>query len=228
MAVALVSTSALHAVAIATNTNGGFGSVLSNSAMDFSDDGTTLTISWATGGGAFNDNLVIYFDTVLGGAVDTSSFTDIADGGRAAISGNGMGGGESVLTFAAGFAPDFALSSDSGFAGVFGGLSANHTFVADGGLSGAGTGGDPYLISILLADIGVTPGDSFGVAATYLNSGNAFRSDEAFESAGLGADNPGNNPATFTGFDTINTVPEPSSVSLLGLGGLALLVRRRR
>ena len=83
-------------------------------------------------------------------------------------------------------------------------------------------------MSLSLANLGVTPGNSFGVVATYLNNGNAFRSDEAFVSAGLAPGNVGQNPVTFQGFDTVSTVPEPSSAALLGLGALAMITRRRK
>ena len=114
----LATASALQAVSIATNTNTGFGGVLGNSSMDFTDDGTTLTITWSTGGAAFNDSLVIYFDTTVGGASDTSTYTDTADGGRRAISGFD-GVNSSVITFGGGFTADSALSVDSSFAGFF-------------------------------------------------------------------------------------------------------------
>jgi len=223
----LAAATASQAVSLATNTNNGFGGVLGNSStLDFTDDGTTLTITWATGGGAHNDIAVFYFDTTAGGATDTTSLTDSGDPGRSAISGFD-GTNTADLTFGGGFGADSALSIQSGFAGFFNGLGASHNFVTSANLTGSGTGGDPYVMDLSLANLGVTPGDSFNVVATYI-SGTAFRSDEALASAGLGAGNPGNASATFTGFDTVTTVPEPSSAALLGLGGLALVLRRRK
>ena len=63
----------------------------------------------------------------------------------------------------------------------------------------------------MLSDIGLTPGDSFDYVATYLNSSNAFRSDEFYQGAAFAAGNPGTGSATLTSSNTfVSVVPEPS------------------
>ena len=76
-------------------------------------------------------------------------------------------------------------------------------------------------------EIGLSPGDSFDFIGTYLNSSNAFRSDEAFGD-GIAAGNPGNSDVTFTSSLTYTPIPEPSSALLGSVALLGLLRRRHR
>ena len=70
----------------------------------------------------------------------------------------------------------------------------------------------------------------FKYVVTYLNSDNAFRSDELNgHSTPLGG-NIGQNPFTFDNYNLFQSVPEPGSVTLFSVGllGMSWLRRRQR
>ena len=220
-----------------SGTGSGFGNVLgSNSKIywDSSYAGGALNLGIQLGGGGLFDRGVIYIDSVAGGFADTTTINDNGDPGRAAISGNGTGGGTSELTFAAGFNPDYAITIEDGFAGLFqlnAGGAGSLGFVTT--LNFTPTG-NPSLQQregeLLLSDIGLLAGDSFKWVATYLNSGNAFRSDELNGQDTLPGGNIGNNPFTFDNYNLVQSVPEPATTTLLGVGLLAGVswMRRKR
>lgn len=213
------------------NGNGGFGGVFSGSnALELTQNDSVINATLARGAGGFNDAMVFYLDTASGGFANTGTFDDTGDGLRRAISGFD-GTNRSTVNFATGFDADFAIAMDQNFAGLWS-LSGtgSHTFVADLNLSPAGTTTSlTYDFDFNLASIGLAPGDSFDFVGTYLNAGNAFRSDEAFGD-GIAAGNPGNTAITFTSANTVVTaVPEPSSFALVAIcGGAAYVMRRRK
>lgn len=225
-----------QAVNYAGNGNSGFGGPIGqggSSALTLTDDGTTLFGTVNKGPNGFNDVLVIYIDSTAGGFTDTSGFADGNDGLRKSISGFDGGANRSTLTFASGFAADYALalgpSSDS-FGGLWslangGGNSLG--FVSSANLTPTGTSSSStYTFSISLASIGVTPGNSFKLFGTY-TSNSGYRSDEAV--AGNETGTQGWNPFTQTSFSTytVAAVPEPTTLALAA-SGLALLVGLRR
>lgn len=184
-----------------------------------------------------NDALIIYLDSVPGGFTDTSGFSDANDGSRKAISGFD-GSNRSTLTFESGFDPDYAIAlgpSDNSFGGLWqlaDGGNNSLPYITSVNLSPTGTAtAGTYTFSFSLADIGLTPGsgESFNLFGTYI-SNSGYRSTEAI--AGDDTGTSGWNAFTQTGFATYTTTPapEPSTLALLGLSGLAgmVLVRRRQ
>jgi len=167
-------------VGFSTGINAGFGDVIgAGSELHIDTDGSgTLSIGLVSGGGGLNDAVVIYIDTGVGGFADTGSFTDTADPLRRAISGTD-GTNSSVLTFASGFEADYALGIEAGFAGLWELTTGSHTFVNSASLIPTGnSGAGQWEMTLSLSDLGLAPGATFRYVATYLNSGNAFRSDE--------------------------------------------------
>lgn len=226
------------------NGGSGFGGPIGQGTLSLSDDGTTLSGTITRGPGGFNDQLVIYIDSVAGGFADTSGLGDAQDGLRQAISGfNGTN--RSLVTFSGGFQADYALAlgpqSDS-----FGGLwtlaaGGNNSLIFNSNANLSPTGGGTassasFTFSISLASIGVAPGTGFRFVTTFLNGGSAYRSNESFGNSmpngtADGGNNIGQNPVTVPDSATYGTpvIPEPATFIWVaaGLGGL-LLARRRK
>ena len=216
------------------NGNTGFGGPVGQGSLTLTDDGTTVSGTFTKGSGAMNDVLVLYVDSVPGGFSTTANFTDNADGLRRAISGYDAFWGRSTLTMPSGFYADYAIalgpSSDN-----YGGLwqlqaNASHNFINSVNLNPTGNNSaSTYTFSFAVSDIGLTPGsgESFGLFGTLI-SNTAYRSDEALPGNVSGSQ--GWNPFASSGdvTYTIATVPEPSTLALLSLPGLAALFHIRR
>lgn len=179
--------------------NQGFGDVLGQNSqlhIDSSADGQlfiglegqTLLSPTGTGG------VVIYIDSVAGGAVSTAALTGTNDLQQRLASGQGVAGERSSLFFAPGFRADYAV--------VFGPTTAMMYRIAgvnliplNGAQLGASTdvnGGDDvaYVLSggttgarirefrAPLATMGMQPGDACLFVATLLDGNNAVRSNE--------------------------------------------------
>lgn len=251
------TTASLHATTYSGNgltigTNGAFTGAVGGGSLTLTDDGTNVfgtftkgpeTASLGSGGGNgdFNNNLVIYIDSVSGGFANTSGFKDTQDGSRKAISGYNNTTQFSVMTFANGFLPDYGISLRAA-SGPFGGLwqlangGANSLpFKQSVNLSPLGPVTAPvFTFSFSLANIGLTPGagQSFNLFGTFVsNTGN--RSGEAL--AGNDLVDPsvapltkGFVPFTQTAFASYTTVPEPSTLAILGLSSLLVIHSLRR
>ena len=214
----------------------GFGGPVGTGSLAINDSSTDMSFTLNRGAGTHNDVLVVYLDTQPGGFGDTSLFTDSADGGRTAVSG-ATATSRTTVNFAEGFGADNALSIENGFIGVFG-LAENgsHTYLFGEGQTGGNTAAS-YTLNLTAAQmeqIGITAGsgETFSFVGTLI-SPTAYRSDETIgASTTIGADggpNPGsNNPLTFTESLTFTTVPEPGTITLGVLGGLAALMYRGR
>jgi hypothetical protein len=233
-------------------TNGAFTGAVGGGTLTLTDDGTTVfgtftkgpeTASLGMGGGngQFNNNLVIYIDSVGGGFADTSGFKDTQDGSRKAISGYNSSSQFSVMTFASGFLPDYGISlraTNDNFGGLWGlanGGANSLAFKQNVGLTPVNTAmATTYSFAFALTNIGLTlgGGQTFKLFGTFVsNTGN--RSGEAI--AGNDLVNPsaaplkkGFVPFTQTAFASYTTIPEPSTLALFGLTALVLARRKRR
>ena len=231
--VAALAATQASAATYAGNGNTGFGGPIGLGSLSLTDDGTTLTGTFTKGTGSFSDVLVLYIDSGAGGFSSTSGFADTGDGLRKAISGYD-GSNRSLMTFATGFLPDYAIAlgpASDNFGGLWqladGGANSLN-FVSSVSLSPTGTSSSPtYTFSLSLASIGVTPGNAFELFGTYI-SNSGYRSTEAIVGDDTGVQ--GWNPFSQTSFGTYTTtpIPEPSAIAFLGLGGLAFVAFRRR
>jgi hypothetical protein len=228
--IALTSQSALYP----GNGGTGFGGTIGLASLSLTDDGTTVFGQINKGTGGFNDVLVLYIDSTAGGFADTSGFADGADGLRKAISGFDGAANRSVMTFAGGFSPDYAIAlgpASDNFGGLWqlaNGGANSLNFISSVNLNPTGTSGSAtYTFSFNVSQIGLAPNSAatFRLFGTYI-SNTGFRSDEALPGTDTGSQ--GWNPFTQTQFASYTIVPEPSLAALLGLGASALLGFRRR
>ncbi len=220
-----------------TGINSGFGDVIGESSILTADSTSSgdLSFTLTRGVGNLNDVMVIYIDADNGttGITNTSVLTDISDNGRSAISGSSSSN-SSDLEFAFGFAANYAITLESTFSGLYaiGNDPTNHNFQRDLGTAF----NDPlYEMTLTMGDLGLSAGDSFRYVATYLNSSNTWRSNEfhGVSAATVGSDNIGLNPFSlaegdFNTFRSASTVPEPSTIILLGSSLAGLILFRRR
>ncbi|MEL7500514.1 MAG: PEP-CTERM sorting domain-containing protein [Planctomycetota bacterium] len=237
-AVCFLPTHSVHADMYLGNGNSGFGGVLGTGSLELTQgtgaDSTKIFGNFARGGGNFNDALIIYIDSETGGFSNTSSFNDTADELRSGVSGFD-GTDRSTVNFAAGFEADYAIGmkvfggSSTDFAGLFDLDSSSHGFVTSVGTGGLDAQSNSnFTFEFDLADIGLGLTDDFRFVATYLNSTNAFRSDEAI-GAGIGPGNPGNGGSvTFTNSLLFSSVPEPTTALTFGACLVGIGFRRRR
>ncbi len=216
------------------NGNSGFGGPIGLGSLTLTDNGTTISGTVNKGPNGFNDVLVLYIDSTVGGFSDTSGFADGGDGLRKAISGFDGGGNRSLLTFAGGFLPDYAIAlgpASDNFGGMWqlaNGGANSLNFVTSVNLNPTGNNNSPtYTFSFNVSQIGLTPnsGATFSLSGTYTSNG-GFRSDEAVAGNDVGAQ--GWNPFLQTAFASYTIVPEPSTLTLFGLAALSGLVWLRR
>ncbi len=225
--------------------NSGFGDVLGSGSLTHIDSDAlgNLQLGLQLGAGAFNDIAVIYIDSVPGGVADLVSLADIAGDHRAAISGDGTDSSFSDLTFAPGFAADYALAWNNISAELYRiTAGAAHTFLGD--LGAVSTTPGHWETSLSLADIGVSAGGALDYFVTYMNPSNAYRSNEGTGFLALSPPsndangNPGND-SSFPGDSTwtmnedefirfVTAIPEPSTFAFMSLALVGLLTLRRR
>jgi hypothetical protein len=209
--------------------------------LTLSDDGVTVSGTLNTGGNLNGNAFVLYLQTGAGGFNSTIGFNDSNDQLRSAISqytatGNGGGVGQSILDFASGFAPNYAIAMqpDSGinFGGLWqlanGGANSlnyvNSVNVSPTGVDTAGT----YTFSFNLSDVGLTGGQSFELFGMQISQ-TGYSSPEALGGTLTGANGWGGTQNE-VGYSTYTTtpVPEPSTVAMSLSGLAALLAFRRR
>jgi hypothetical protein len=212
--------------------NNGFGNVIGSQSTLYIDSSLSgqLNFGFQRGLGTFPNNnvIVIYIDSKSGGFNSTANFTDTDDGGRRAISGYDVNQGRSTLTFANGFNADYAIAIQPSFAGLFELIEGgSHNFVAP--VSGDGFNNDGNRateVQMTLSNLGMAQGGTLKYIATYI-SDTAFRSNE-FNGVSSSSFGGGWNPVTLNDFHSFQSVPEPTSLSLLGLTALAAMTGYRR
>lgn len=212
------------------NGNTGFGGPVGPSTMDFSDDGTTVSVTFTKGGGSFNDALVIYIDAnVPGRSVIDGAVNDEGDALRRAISSAGTNA--SVITFPPGFEathaiaiyPDNPSDPNNGFGGLWsipatGQINNNDLNYITSVNSTLTTGGQAsFTFDFDWAEIGLTgvATDNIDFVATYLNPNDSFLSNEGYGN-GLPPSNPGGNSVTFTQYYRYQNNLSGNSNPLLG------------
>ena len=223
------------------NGSSAWGGAIGLGTLTLSDNGTTVFGTLNTGGNLNGNAFVLYLQTGAGGFNSTIGFNDSNDQLRSAISqytatGNGGGVGQSILDFASGFAPNYAIAMqpDSGI--NFGGLwqlangganSLNYVNSVNLSPTGVDTAGT-YTFSFNLSDVGLTGGQSFELFGMQISQ-SGYSSPEALGGNLTGANGWGGTQ-TEVGFQTYTTtpVPEPSTVAMSISGLAALLAFRRR
>lgn len=204
----LISTGSFAQTNYSGNGNGGFGEPVGGSSMTISDDGTVVTITFNKGLGDFNDEMVMYIDSKVGGFASTANFAD-SDAGdklRRSITGAGIfdGGTRSTVNFPSGLEPDYAIAVNTDFGGLWELVeNADFPFIIGVG-NPVNTTDANFVMTFNKADIGIAPEDNiaFNFVITYMDGfgGNGvFRSNEGYGN-GLPGDNPGTDDVTFTSF----------------------------
>ena len=207
----------------------GFGGTLGTGGLYFQSDANNLYVGFKPGGNVDN-NVIIHLDTRPGGFTD-ADMNDTADPGRNLISN---------LTrdvddpFPAGFVPDYGLVM-GGFGIVLFELNAGNTpnhlnFVQ---YDGTFTGNNSALareIAIPRASLG-NPG-IINFLASYGSDTNFMANEsipsEVFNAGGNPGFDNGNAPVVREFYDQFILVPEPSSLTLLAIGAIGFLHRRRK
>jgi len=191
------------------NGDTGFGGPVGKGTLTITDDGVNIYGTLTLGAGAsMNDVLVIYLQTGAGGTfTSTAGFQDNGDGSRIAISGYNGSGAISVLTFASGFAPNYAIAlgpNANNYGGVWAlanGGANSMPWVSSANLAPLGTGSGPYTFWFPVSAIGLAPHSPAAIKLFgTLISNTAWRSTEAI--AGTDTGSQGQNPFTQTGFAT--------------------------
>jgi MYXO-CTERM domain-containing protein len=214
------------------NADTGFGGAVGNGSLVLEFDGISTVTGTITRGtsGDFNDALVIYLDTVAGGAGDTSAFTDNGDDLRRAISGFDGGSNRSTLSFGGGFGADYAIAigpNGPNFGGIWAlDNTSNFTFADTVNLTPTGTGtAASYTFDFDISAIGLALNETAVFVTTY-TSVTGFRSTESIGNDVSGTQ--GYNAFTSGTAQSFTAVPEAAEASLVALGALGLLTARRR
>jgi hypothetical protein len=208
LAAFLIGGAEARAANLSGNGSTDWGGCVGQGTLVLTDDGTTVSATIDLGDGKTDfcggNNLVIYIDTGAGGGFSsTSGMNDQSDINHQIICGI-VGSAQSVMTFEAGFSPQYAISL---VPGVYGGLwklanggNGSLTWVDGVNLSSTGTG---YTFSFPVTDLGLTAEarhniNMFGT----LISWTAYRSSECLPGNDTAPDGDGNNPFTQTAYGT--------------------------
>jgi hypothetical protein len=209
------------------------GGTVGNGRLSLTDNGTTVSGTFYRGTVGFQLNLVLYIDSVSGGFVDTTQFSDSADALRTSISGYyASGSSRATAYFAPGFTADYAIAlgvngpNKGNLYHLVPGSNGSMELIRSVNLSPNGSpNASTFTFNFNLADIGLPAGSGnfFKMESSYISSG-AFRELESFESLtgtrGLGTVNFGN-------YDTygVDPVPEMTTGSLAIFGGIIIGAR---
>jgi hypothetical protein len=217
----------------ANGAGSGFGGTLGNGSitMEVVNSGADLRITFVPGN-SVNDYVAIYLDTRAGGQTD-ATMNDDADGARRVISNltRDLNDNFPIL-------PDFAFAFWSGTQTVGFELTASAApgggslIFIPGSYSNAGwvqtislaALGSPTQIDWFAAYAsggGYNSNESMGPSPSLQTNGNPGFGDGLF-----GGTTPPSGEVDYTGFNRY-IIPTPGAAALLGLGGLALIRRRR-
>lgn len=214
-----------YAAVFANGGGTGFGGTLGNGAIHMDADATNLYIGFDPGGD-LNDIVALHLSTDTSGGFTDADMNDQADGGRRAVS-NLAGSADDLFPVL----PEFGVAIAS-FGTVVFQLNAGNTPGHLGFISFEGdqTGNNNSLVrefEIPLATLGNPQTIEF--FAGYVADG-GFGSNESLPASTALNSGPNVGDSTSSpGYGTHNEfviVPEPATVGLLTLGGLALLARR--
>ena len=228
----------LSALAQIYNGNGSsaWGGAIGLGVLSLSDNGVTVSGTLNTGGNLNGNAFVLYLQTGGGGFNSTIGFNDNADQLRSAISQYGGVGQQSILNFASGFAPNYAIAMQPDIGINFGGLwqlangggnSLNYINSVNVNPTGVDTAGT-YTFAFNLSDVGLTAGQSFELFGMQISQ-TGYSSPEALGGNLVGANGWGGtqNEVGYSIYTT-TPVPEPSTLAICGLSGLAMLLTFRR
>ena len=193
----LLAASPAKATNYAGNGSTAWGGSVGTGTLTVTDDGTNLTFTIVPTGGNFGGNgVALFIDTGTGGFTNTSGFQDASDGGHSVVSGY-SGSAQSVMTFASGFQPKYAISFSDGYTSLYqlaNGGNGSFTYLT-------GTGTSPHTLIFPAATLGLTPGVTANIRIFgSLISQSGYRSPEAI--AGNDTGSAGWNPFTQTAFST--------------------------
>jgi len=211
----------------------GFGGVLGSGILYFDSDATNLYIGFAQGG-LLNNNVIIELDTRAGGFFD-AGMSDNGDGGRRGASNLALNA-DDAMPFAADFAIVIGNFGIVSFELTGGGTDNSLNFVSfDGTFNNDSSAFREFAIP--LASIGSGANSNIDFFAAYISDSGYASNESIPASPALQANgNPGFGDGQFGGtngtpgyanFDRFTTIPNPGSLALLSLAGLAGIRRRR-
>lgn len=240
-AITLLGSASLSHAAVLFNGSGtsGFGGPVGGSSMSWSDNGSTISVTFTKGAGNFNDSFVLYLDAGTTGRTSIGTqVNDRADPLRSAISFMEASTGKS-LNFSSGFEATHAIGINTGFGGLWSIPSAGSVgnnglnFVDDVNSTLTVNTQGSFTFSFDVAAIGITPnsGATINFVATYLNPFGGAGSLGYASNEGYGGGFPGSNieqnDFTFTSYNSYTVIPEPKA-AVLGIIGMMILLRRRK
>lgn len=201
----------------------GFGGTVGSGALYLKSDATNLYVGMQFGN-ALNDLVAILIDSKAGGYVD-STMNDNGDGCRRALTQQSINADDA---YDSGFLADYGICLGN-FGSVSFELTADPNSINFQTFDG--TGSQPFReYAIPLANFGLSAGSSFDFFVAYVGD-SGYGSNESIPAYGplnAGA-NPGFDPTSpgYGNHDRFTVSPEPTTLSLLGLGALALIRRKR-